>query len=229
VALTATTAHASQTINLNDTGTLTVAAASTSTAYTINVGGTAGTRTYVNSSVTSSVDTYTGGTGIDDVTPGLGGDIINLGVDAAADIVRYAAGDTAVALGFAASTAVPAVALSTAGMDVITNFGVGDTIVLTSINFTGAPTTLIRNGGTMPTGATAAATQNALLLGVYNAGASTFTPSLSGTDSLFVFDSDGVTSAAGTFRGVVLVGYIDPLQNDTMTAAATGIFTSVAG
>jgi len=228
VTFTAVSSHASQTVNLNNTGAVTVQAASTAAAYTISVGGTAGARTYANNSTTVSVDTYTGGTGIDDVTGGLGGDVINLGVDTAADIVRIAAGDTAIALGFAASTAVPTTAITTAGMDIITNFGSQDTIVLTGVNTTGAATTLIRNGGTMPSAADAANTSNALILGVYNSAANTFTPSLTGTDSLFVFDSNGATNG-GQYRGVILVGFTDPAQNDQVTAANPAVLSPTGG
>jgi hypothetical protein len=54
-----------------------------------------------------------------------------------------------------------------------------------------------------------------------------FTVSTAGSDSLFVYDDDGNAGASGTYRGVILVGYVDALQNDTMSNA--GIFTSVAG
>jgi hypothetical protein len=228
VTLTALANHASQTINMGTGGTsVIIGANSAATAFTINAANS-GAHTYVNSATTASVDTYTGGTGVDDVTTGLGGDIINLGADTAADVVRIAAGDTAIALGFAASAAVPTTAITTLGMDVITNFGSADTIILTGLDFRLASTALIRNGGTMPSANDAANTANALILGVYNAAANTFTPSLTGTDSLFVFDGNGVT-AAGSYRGVVLVGFTDPLQNDIVTAANPGVFTPTGG
>jgi len=228
VTVVAVAGHASQTINLGTGGTaVTIGSTSTATSYSVNAANS-GSHTYINSSTTSSVDTYTGGTGVDNVTTGLGGDVINLGVDTSADIVNIAAGDTAIALGFAHSTAVPTTAITTVGMDVITNFGTQDTIVLTSMNYTSAGA-VVRNGGTMLAGSAANTTNTALLLGIYSSTSNTFTPSLTGTDSLFVFDSDGIASAAGTFRGIVLVGYTDPLQNDSVTSANPGIFTPTAG
>ena len=131
-------------------------------------------------------------------------------------------------VGVAKSTALPTTAVTTVGMDVITGMSAGMTIDLTGIAGTGGtPTTLLRNGNTMGTAADAANTNNALLLGTYSSSLNTFTPSASGADSLLIFDNNGST-ADGGYNGVVLVGYVDSLQNDTMTAIGN-IFTSVAG
>jgi hypothetical protein len=226
VTLTAVSSHASQTINMSAaTGTavlVTVADASTATAYTVNAVGVGG-RTYVSDQNTAAVDTFTGGTGVDNVDLGPGADRFTSG--GGADVYNVTvATDTGVALGFAASTAVPTTALSTAGMDVITGMSAGMTVV-TGLT-TASANALIRNGGSMPSAADAANTANALLLGVYDSTANTFTPNNAGSDSLLVVDNNGDT-AAGGYNGIVLVGYSDPLQNDTLSAA--GVFTSVAG
>ena len=151
--------------------------------------------------------------GGDSFTSGGGNDVFTVTV----------ATDTAVALGFAASTAVPTTALTTAGMDVITGMTAGMTIV-TGLTAT-SDLALIRNGGTMPSAANAANTRSALLVGTYSSSADTFTPSISGSDSLLVVDNNGDT-ANGGYNGIVLVGYVDSLQNDTMLS---GTFTTVAG
>jgi hypothetical protein len=66
-----------------------------------------------------------------------------------------------------------------------------------------------------------------VVTGSYSSAANTFTLSLAGTDSMYVYDANG-TTVAGSLHGIVLVGYVDQLQNDTITAI-NGIFTAVAG
>jgi hypothetical protein len=149
-----------------------------------------------------------------------------------ADVINIAATHSAIALGFVANTVAPTAAISTVGMDVITGFSAGATIV-TGIDFTGAmgnsTSNFVRNGGTLGTGANAALTTNAMIVGIYNESANSFTPSLVGTDTLLALDTTGI--AAGTaYMGIVLIGYVDLNQNDTLdVAGATGVFTSVLG
>ena len=222
--LTALATHASQTINMSSTSAVTVDDASTATAYTVNAT-TAGTTAIFRGDLnTVNVVTYNGGAGVDSVTLGLGGDRFYSG--GGADVITIRSGDSAIALGFAASTAVPTTAITTAGMDIIFGFTTAATIV-TNQNFTGAQG-FVRNGGTMPSDADAANTQNAMLLGIYNDAANTFTPSLAGSDTLLVIDNNGIADGGG-YMGIVLVGYFDANQNDTMTSANPGIFTPVAG
>jgi hypothetical protein len=132
-------------------------------------------------------------------------------------------------LGFTQSTAIPTTtAIFVGSSDVITGFANGMNITIgTAIDAAGATTatahsgTIIRNGGTMGTGT---AGDVALITGNYTASTSFFTPSISGTDSLFVYDDNGET-AAGGYRAVVLVGYVDTGTVDTMST--TGILTAV--
>jgi len=227
VALTATASHTSETINLNGIGAVTVQAASTATAYTINVGGTAGNRTYVNASTSVSVDTYTGGTGADDVTLGLGGDIFVGG--GGADTFRLApTTDTGLALGFLASTAVPAngTVMNVAGLDKVTGFGTGVRIVLNGLTETGG---YARNGQTMGgLGATAGSLDSAMVTGTYDPALNTFTVSLAGTSTLYVYDDNGDT-AGGNLRGIVLVGYVDASGNDSNSDGTVTGLIGVAG
>jgi hypothetical protein len=153
---------------------------------------------------------------------GAGGDSFTSG--GGADVfTTVVATDTAVALGFGHATAVPTTAVGTSGMDVITGMVAGMTIATGLI--TASANAMIRNGGTTMSGTNAANTASALLVGTYSDAANTFTPSNAGADSLLVVDNNGDTGAGG-FSGIVLVGYTDALQNDTM---AGGVFTSVAG
>jgi hypothetical protein len=134
--------------------------------------------------------------------------------------------DTAIAGGFTHSAAIPAngTAIATGGMDVITGFAAGMTI-FTGQTFVANP--LVRNGGAMDTGTLTTTQKQALVTGSYSSAANTFTLSLAGTDSMYVYDANG-TTVAGSLHGIVLVGYVDQLQNDTITAI-NGIFTAVAG
>ena len=169
---------------------------------------------------TASVDTFTGGSVVDTVTLGLGADVFTSG--GGADVFNVTmATHTGAALGFAASTAVPTTALTTTGMDVITGASTGMVIDLTGL--TTVANAIVRNGGTM---GAATAGDIALIVGNYASGTNQFTPSLAGSDTLLVADNNG-TTAAGGYNGIVLVGYVDALQNDTLGTG--GEFTIVAG
>jgi len=132
--------------------------------------------------------------------------------------------DTGLALGFVAGAAVAAngAVLNVTGMDKITGFGTtaGATIQLTGLT---TASTILRNGQTL--GADNAG-NIALLVGTYSSAAGTFTVDISGTSSLFVYDDNG-TGTGGSYRGIVLVGYVDLAGNDTM--ATTGLLTGVGG
>jgi hypothetical protein len=105
-------------------------------------------------------------------------------------------------------------------LDTITGFVVSSTAT-PSIQFSDITTvssTILRNGATL--GADTAG--NILhITGTYDSAANTFTTSLAGTSTLMVYDDNG-TTAAGTYRAVVLVGYVDGAGNDT-TGTSSGL------
>jgi len=221
VTYTATASHSAQNISLTNTGALTVQAGSTATAYTITTT-SATAHTYVNSSSTLSVDTYTGSSTVDNVTLGLGADLLTTG--GGADVITLApTTDTGLALGNTAAAAISTTAVyNTSGMDKITGFSAGATIV-TATSAAGGSTAILRNGATW--GADIAG-DLALIVGTYSASTNQFTTTTAGTDTLVIYDDNGVT-AAGAYRAVVLVGYVDLAGNDTLSAVGT--LTSVAG
>jgi hypothetical protein len=236
VTLTALANHASQTINMTAATDVavkvTVADASTATAYTVNASG-AGTFIFVGDSNTSAIDTYNGGAGVDDVTPGGGGDIISLGAGSN-DIVRITLpAHTGIAAGIVAGGAAPAngTTINVAAMDKISGLSAGDTI-----RFTGAAAdmvvnntayTILRNGQTLG----ANNTNNVLMLtGTYDAATGLFTVSTGGNSTLLCYDDNGI-QAGGDYRGVVLVGYVDTGGTDTVVGTGTTVltFTVVGG
>jgi hypothetical protein len=216
-----TAAHSSYTVNMTSTSAVTMAAAGTATAITINATD-ANAHIFIADTNTASIETFTGGSAVDTVDLGQGGDSFTSG--GGADVfTTVVATDTAIALGFGHGAAVPTTAVGTSGMDVITGMAAGMTIV-TGLT-TASNNAMIRNGGTTMSGTNATNTASAMLVGTYSSAANTFTPSNAGADSLLVVDANGDTGA-GNFNGIVLVGYTDPLQNDTMNS---GTFTSIAG
>jgi hypothetical protein len=62
-----------------------------------------------------------------------------------------------------------------------------------------------------------------MVTGSYTASSGFFTPSVTGTDTAVVFDSDGTGTASATYSSVILVGYVDTGAADT--AGTTGILT----
>ena len=64
-------------------------------------------------------------------------------------------------------------------------------------------------------GAALVNTSQALILGVYDSSANTFTISTAGTSTLVAYDDD-VGGAGTNYRGVILVGYVDGAANDTV-------------
>ena len=229
------------TVNAGGTGTVTITATAlhttnvvSSAANTVAVSG-AGNFTYTQSgnaahTVTSTTtgvlgDTVTGGSGVDTVTLGVGPDRFTTG--GGSDVINIAAStETGIVVGFTQGTAVPAngTALNVSGCDIITGFSAGATILLGALTNTAGAIAAIRNGGTLGGSTTG---DIALLLGTYDSATGLFTVSLGGTSTLLAYDDNGV-AGAGNYRAVVLVGYIDAMQNDTFTTAA-GTFSSVAG
>jgi hypothetical protein len=175
-------------------------------------------------------DTITGFTGIDTITGGLGGDIIDLGGSTAAAAVDTVfvnfATDTAIAVGVNDGVVMPSAAIGTNGMDIITGFGTGDIISL-GVDTTGLTGAIVRNGQVGGAGSNAATTQHAMLTGNYDSTTNSFTPANAGSDTMLLVSADGNTAFVLGHGGIVLVGYVDAGQNDTLTAAAPGVFTSV--
>jgi hypothetical protein len=194
---------------------------STATTYNITAGAHLVTAGSANDTISvtgtgTSVETINGGAGADSITFGTtAAHVVYQGVDAAT-----AATSTGVLIG--QGTAAVTGAFNAAGMDVITGFGTGMTVNISSddtvLNNFG--TTLIRNGVALADGSVG------LIVGNYDAATKVFTVAPTGTSSMFVFDD--TAGAAGTvYRGIILVGYVDLAANDTISAA--GLFTSVAG
>jgi len=233
VTLTALSNHASQTINMTSTaGTavlVTVDAASTATAYTINGLG-AGAHTYVADSNTSAVDTFIGGAGVDTVTLAGGADRFTTG--GGADVFNMtAASDTGIVAGFSTGAAAPAQGanINVTGCDIITVTGAAAafTVVLTFAAVAAVTAPLIVRNGSTNIGADTTA-QLVQLTGTYSSTTGLFTVDTGGTSTLLVYD-DTADSAAGNYRGVVLVGYVDTGAADTwVTVPATEIGTFTA-
>jgi hypothetical protein len=200
------------------TGTNAVTVNVTAGAHAIVTGG--GNDTINISSTGTSAETINGGLGADNIVfsgaAAAGGiaHAIAIGVDAATLITN-----SGVVIGQVANTAVTGT-FNVAALDKVTGFMPSATIQLGIGTFSA---TVIRNNVVLGAGATTGAT--GLIIGTYDAVAQTFAVSSAGTSTLFIYDQDG-TGTGTTFGGVVLVGYVDALGNDTM--GTTGLLTSVA-
>jgi len=222
VSLSALATHASHTINISSSGTTTLFANTTATAISINATSTATAHTYVNNSSINSIDTYIGNSAVDNVTLGLGADKFTTG--GGADVFRISDIDTQTGIvsGFASGVALPAqgTAINVAGSDIITVTGTpaAFSVVLVQGASTGytvnATSLIVRNSGV----ALGDGTSNdmAAMNGSYSSTTGLFTISNAGADTLLVYDDNG-QAAAGNYRGVVLVGYVDTGGADTFT------------
>jgi len=193
-------------------------------AHLVNFAGTA-----AGTGASSLGDTLIFSTGADTVIGGLGADTISLGTGTAADIVRFIPAHTGTATGFAASSAIPTTAFFVGGSDIINQahanvqiqFGsaisADGTATLTAVT---TSSTILRNGATLG-GSNAGSI--AMIVGNYTSSTGFFTPSVTGTDTAVVFDSDGTGTATSTYSSVILVGYVDTGAADT--AGTTGIIT----
>ena len=186
---------------MSATGVATTGAGVAVTAYTLN--GSTGADTIVSGSFS---DTITGGAGADTITVGSGTDQIN---------ILSASGAGGGHSGTFATQA--ANSISTTTFDVISGVAVGDVIKFTTAytGAAGAAAGLVANGTAVGTSVltgnggtpTLASNTISIIQGTYTASTSTFVGSATGTDSLFVYDSD---AALGTtaYEAVVLVGYV---------------------
>ena len=170
-------------------------------------------------------DTIRGGLGADSISGGGGADLIFGG--AGADTLTGGSGndvfnyngptDTGAISGSVLASGLPLVtgtSISTIGMDKITDFAVGDTII-TNIAGQG-------NAATLSVSANIDAVWTALeglVRGNYDATGNTFVVGSTGTSSMYIFDGDG--TAGGTLYGIVLIGYTQ--------SAAAGSTTGLIG
>jgi len=221
---------------------------------TVNVTGATGNTTITGSNatavnVTAGAHSITGGSGIDTIAVsgtgtlaetingGLGADNISFtGTSATGGVLHViqvgttaasAATDTGVVAGLVSGSTISNAsgAFNVSSLDKVTGFSATSEIRIGGAAISSFGTTIVRNGGTL--GANNATTSNtALIQGTYDAALQQFTVSNAGTSTLFVYDGDG-SGAGSSYNGVVLVGYVDGLQNDTM--GTTGVLGSVAG
>jgi len=231
---------------LTDDGTMTINTASSTNAPSVTgslstlatieyyLTGTNGADTITTAAGADSVaggegiDTIAVGSGNDTVRGGVGGDIINVGTGT--DRLVYTSttsatgGDSAVWTNAAANNT----AYTTAGMDIITGMGVGDTISLGAA-YTGAAAAalgLVANG-------TAATTLNTnpvdnglvFIQGTYDAANATFVGSGAGTSTMLVFDTNATLGGGSTVRSeaIILVGYV--AATVTGVGGAAGLIT----
>jgi hypothetical protein len=229
VSLAALSTHTSHTINLSNTGTTTLLSGTTSLANTINTTSVTN-HTFLSAATVNSVETYIGSSSIDDVTLGLGADRFTTG--GGADVFRTTittgmATDTGIVSGFASGVALPAqgTAINATGLDIITVTGTAAafSIVLqagtASTTYTaGAASLIVRNSGA----ALGDGTSNSMaaMNGSYSSSTGLFTISNAGSDTLLVYDDNGQI-AAGNYRGIVLVGYVDTGGADTFTMVSS--------
>jgi len=175
----------------------------------------------------AAADVITVGTGANDINPGAGADRITVGAGTGADTLRIKA--AAGAAGADSGTfAVPGTnTISTTAMDIVTGFKAADKIQLLATAYTGAAGAaagLIANGTAANTlvGLTLIDNGAVIVRGTYDNTAKTFVGSATGTDSIFVYDSDA-TLTSTAYESVVLVGYV--ANSVTGIGGATGLIT----
>jgi len=227
------------TVNHAGTGTATIATGGhgavsvvASAANTVTISG-AGNLSYTqsgnaNKTITSTTtgaagDTVVGGSGVDTVNLGVGPDRFTTG--GGNDVITIVAlTDTGIAAGFSTAAAAPVngQSVNTSGLDVITGFSAGASIAVTGAGFTNATYAVVRNGAT---NIGADTTNNLVMLtGSYSSSTNLFTVDTAGTSTLVVYDDTG-DAAAGGYRGIVLVGYVDTGAADTWITTGTDTMT----
>ena len=147
-------------------------------------------------------DTISGGTGDDTIRGGSGADVMTGGAGNDTYMYSGATYETGIVSGaviYYGGTVDAGTTVSTTSMDRITDFKAGDFIAT--------------YGGAFGTGSNAVGAAwteyQGLLTGTYNATANTFTFSTTGTDSLYVYDLDGLTTTGNDLYAIVLTGYVN--------------------
>jgi hypothetical protein len=187
-------------------------AAAAQAATVVNLTGTTGADSLTGG---ANNDTITGGDGADSIVGGAGGDSLVGG--AGADIYLIANTDT----GTVGSTFTAGTAITATNLDKIT-FLIGDTLRFDTV------TTIL--SATLATAPADGAIS--LIRGNYTAAVATtntaalFTVSTTGSSTMVVYDSD-VSTTNVSYRGVILVGYID--TTDGTTAGTAGTTDTYAG
>lgn len=172
----------------------------------------------------SLVDVIVGGTGSDSIKGAAGADVINVGTGVdqiqLTTSTAVAVGGVAVGGGDTGTFTAPATnTISTANFDVITGMAASDTFKLSSYsaNAGAGADGLVADGAAVATTLVGLGTTDQTIYqvrGSYDSAAKTFVGSATGTDTLFVFDSD--SDATDVLQeAVVLVGYV--------AASVTGI------
>ncbi len=164
----------------------------------------------------SGADTLNGGTGVDSITGGLGADVMTGGGGADRFVYvggGFETGNVSPSIVYYGGVVVAGGSVSTAGFDKITDFSSDDRID-TEV---GGAANLATNGTGLVWTALAG-----FLLGTYDSTAATFIFSTTGTDSLYVYDVDGLTTTSD-LRAIVLVGYVDAGTVDTGTTGLVGV------
>ena len=162
-------------------------------------------------------DIISGGSGADTISGGSGADVMTGGADADVYIYSGSAFETGIVSGaviYYGGTVDAGTTISVASMDRITDFRTGDFISTYGGAF---------GSGTNAVGAAWTEYQG-LLTGTYNATANTFTFSTTGTDSLYVYDLDGLTTTGNDLYAIVLTGYVNENGATSSTAySLTGL------
>jgi len=207
------------TINVTGAGATVLDTTLASTVTTINAAAATGAVT----ATLGGAGTLTGGSAGDTLGGSAGKDTINAG--AGSDTVTGGAGADAINVGTGTDTVVQGVndsgdfttpagnSVSTTGFDVVTGLAAADFLDLAAGDYTISTATSLA-------GIAIANLQSVLVRGTYDATVGTFVGSATGTDTLFVYDANGLIAGVDA-EAIVLVGFVGTATDD----GANGVFT----